>query len=191
MQSRLFNIDTALLTSRCVVRRFREGEGEAAYHLLSENRSHLEDHFSGLIESVGNPEEAEVFLRRRIAGWLLQEEYAFGIWLTESSELIGYVHLFEIDWHTPKAEINYFIDREQTQQGLMTEVLARVVRFAFKQLELEKISLQVLSDNYPSQRLARRIGFQREGMLRNEFKRSGGQLVDLMRFGFARDTYGE
>lgn len=191
MQKHLFNIDTALLTSRCVIRRFREGEGADAYQLLSDNRSALEEHFPAMIEMIRNADDAEAFVRRLIANWLLQQEYAFGIWLTETSELIGYIQLFEIDWHTPKAEVNYFIDREQSQQGIMTEVLARVVRFAFKQLELEKIYLQVLSDNYPSQRLARRIGFQREGMLRSEFKRSGGQLVDIMRFGFARDTYGE
>ncbi|MEL6140710.1 MAG: GNAT family protein, partial [Bacteroidota bacterium] len=95
------------------------------------------------------------------------------------------------DWDTPKAEISYFIDRDYTQQGLMTEVLARSVRFAFLQLGLEKIYLHTLIDNYASQRLARRIGFQREGTLRNEFRRPGGQLVDLMRLGFARETYGE
>lgn len=191
MQSYLFDIDTALLTNRCVIRRFREGEGAAFFQLLSDNSTHLEAHFPHLIEDTRTPEDAEVFVRQRIASWLLQQDYAFGVWLNETTELIGYVHLFDLDWHTPKAEINYFIDHEQIKKGLMTEVLAKVVRFSFLQLKLEKISLHVLSDNYASQRLARRIGFQREGMLRNEFKRPGGQLVDLMRFGFPRDTYGE
>lgn len=191
MLARLLLIDTALLTSRCVVRRFREGEGPAFFNLIQDNLSHLEDHFPQLTESMRNSEEAEMFLRQRLSGWLLQQEYAFGIFHNESSDLIGYVHIFNLDWDTPKGEINYFIDRNHVQKGLMTEVMARIVRFAFRQLALEKISLHVLSDNYPSQRLARRVGFQREGMLRNEFKRAGGQLVDLMRFGFARDTYGE
>lgn len=191
MNPSLFDLDTALVTQRCVTRRFREGEGGTFKQLLANNTAHLEEHFPHLVADIREDVQAEAFLRRRIAAWLLQEEYAFGVWRNDSTELIGYVHLFNFDWDTPKAEINYFIDREHVQQGLMTEVLARVVRFAFLQLQLEKISLHVLSDNYPSQRLARRIGFQREGMLRNEFKRAGGQLVDLMRFGFPRDTYGE
>lgn len=191
MSPSLFNIDTALLTNRCVIRRFREGEGPQFFRLLGDNATDLEAHFPHLIEEVRSPESAEVFLRQRIAAWLLQQEFAFGIWLNESTDLIGYIHFFDIDWDTPKAEINFFIDRDHVQQGLMTEVLATLVRFGFLQLQLEKISLHTLSDNYASQRLARRIGFQREGMLRNEFKRPGGQLVDLMRFGFARDTYGE
>lgn len=191
MRKELFSVDTALLTNRCVIRRFREGDGQAFYKLLENNRSHLESHFPSLIEGIRSADEAEGFLRHRIANWLLQEEYTMGIWLNESTELIGYIHFFTIDWDTPKAEISYFIDREHTQQGIMTEVMARCVRFGFLQLELEKIFLHVLSDNYVSQRLARRIGFHREGELRNEFRRIGGQLVDLIRFGFARETYGE
>ncbi len=191
MRESLFNIDTALLTNRCVVRRFREGEGEAFFELLGNNTGHLQDHFPHLVANMDTPAKAEVFLRRRIAGWLLQEDYTFGIWLNEKTKLIGYVHIFNLEWDTPKAEISYFIDRDVTQQGLMTEVLARCVRFAFLDLHLEKIYLHVLADNYASQRLARRIGFQREGELRNEFRRIGGQLVDLIRLGFARETYGE
>lgn len=191
MNPQLFQLDTALLTLRCVARRFREGDGPAFFQLLENNATHLEAHFPHLIDDIRSPEAAETFLRQRIAAWLLQQDYAFGIWSNESSKLIGYIHLFNLDWDTPKAEVNYFIDSDHIQQGLMTEVLAKVVRFAFLELQLEKISLHVLSDNYASQRLARRIGFQREGMLRNEFKRPGGQLVDLMRFGFPRDTYGE
>ena len=73
----------------------------------------------------------------------------------------------------------------------MTEVLARAQRFAFRQLELEKLYYKVLSDNYGAQRLARKVGFSREGDLRNEFRKGSGALVDVMRFGLSRETYGE
>lgn len=191
MREDIFNVDTALLTNRCVVRRFREGDGLAFFNLLDHNRAHLEEHFPGLIEGLRDPADVEGFVRRQISEWLLQREFTFAIWHNKDSSLIGYIHYFNIDWDTPKAEISYFIDREHIQQGLMTEVLARTIRFGFLQLKLEKVYLHMLSDNYSSQRLARRIGFQREGELRNEFKRLGGQLVDLIRFGFARETYGE
>lgn len=192
MRPSLFDIDTALLTNRCVVRRFRENEGKRFKELIFANRDYLQDHFPLLVAEVAATDEsAETFLRQRIAGWLLQEDYAFGIWLNETSELIGYVHLFELDWSVPSAEISFWIDRELVKKGLMTEVLARIIRFGFKQLELEKIYLRTLSDNYASQRLVRRVGFSREGDLRNEFRKPGGTLADLVRFGFSRETYGE
>ncbi|MEM1358826.1 MAG: GNAT family N-acetyltransferase, partial [Bacteroidota bacterium] len=167
MRPSLFDIDTALLTNRCVVRRFRENEGARFKELIFANRDYLQDHFPMLVAEVAvSDDTAETFLRQRIAGWLLQQDYALGIWLNETTELIGYVHLFELNWEVPSAEISFWIDRELVKKGLMTEVLARVIRFGFKQLELEKIYLRTLSDNYASQRLARRVGFSREGDLR-------------------------
>jgi len=192
MRSSLFHIDTALLTNRCVVRRFRENEGDVLHKLVDDNRDLLQDHFPLLVgELTRDAEAAEVFVRERIAHWLLQRDYAFGIWLNETTELIGYVHLFDLNWDVPTAEMSFFIDRNHVKQGLMTEVLARVIRFGFKQLELEKIYVKTLSDNYDSQRVIRRVGFGREGDLRNEFRKPGGTLVDLVRFGFSRETYGE
>ncbi len=192
MRHQLFNVDTALLTTRCVVRRFREHDGKALYQLLDNNRDYLLDHFPYLMAEAGKSRKgAEVFVRECIAEWLLQQRYAMGVWSNETTELIGFVQVFSIDWAVPSGELGFFIDREFIRQGIMTEVLARVVRFAFLQLELEKLVVKTLVDNYASQRLVRRVGFSREGDLRGEYRLPSGTLVDLMRFGFVRETYGE
>ncbi len=192
MRHQLFNVDTALLTQRCVVRRFRENDGKAFYTLLDHNRDYLLDHFPYLMAEAGKSKKnSEIFVRECIAEWLLQQRYAMGIWHNESTELVGFIQVFNPDWGVPSAELAYFIDRDLIRQGIMTEVLARVVRFSFLQLEFQKLIIKTLSDNYASQRLARRVGFSREGDLRGEYRLPGGGLVDLMRFGFARETYGE
>ena len=192
MRHQLFNVDTALITQRCVVRRFREHDGKALYKLLDDNRDYLIDHFPFLMAEAGKSRRgAEIFVRECIAEWLLQRRYAMGVWSNETTELIGFVQVFAIDWQVPSGELGFFIDKELIRQGIMTEVLARVVRFAFLQLELEKLVIKTQIDNYASQRLARRVGFSREGELRGEYRLPSGTLVDLMRFGFARETYGE
>lgn len=192
MRHQLFDIDTALLTDRCVVRRFREGDGKAMYRLLDNNRDYLIDHFPYLMAEPGQSRRnAEIFVRECIAEWLLQKRYAMGIWHNETTELVGFIQVFNLDWGVPLGELGYFIDKSLVRQGIMTEVLARVVRFSFLQLQLDKLVVKTLVDNYPSQRLARRVGFSREGDLRHEYRMPGGTLVDLMRFGFARETYGE
>ena len=192
MRHELFNIDTALLTQRCVVRRFREDDGKALYKLLDANRDYLLDHFPYLMAEAGRTRKgAETFVRECIAEWLLQTRYAMGIWSNDTTELVGFIQVFNLDWGVPSGELAYFIDKELIRQGIMTEVLARVVRFSFLQLELNKLIIKTLIDNYASQRLARRVGFSREGELRGEYRLPSGMLVDLMRFGFARETYGE
>lgn len=192
MRAQLFHIDTALLTSRCVVRRFRENDGAALYQLVSHQRNALADHFPVLIAQISHDEQAaEGFVRERIAHWLLQRDFAFGIYHNDTTELIGFFFFFDLDWSVPRAEVSFFLDRKHEKQGLMTEVLARMLRFGFRQLELEKICLHTLADNYGSQRVARKTGFSREGDLRNEFRKPGGALADLIRFGISRETYGE
>lgn len=190
MQEYLLHIDTALLTRRTVVRRFREQEGNDLYILIQENTSHIIDHFPLTLKEIKDQVKAEIYIRRKFSAWLLQREYCFGIWDTNSAKLIGFVRIFGIDWNVPKAEIGFFIDHKHTQRGLMTEAMISLLSFAFQQLKLEKLILRTATDNYPTQRLARKCGFRREGDLRSDFKRlTTGELVDVMYFGFTRHEY--
>ncbi len=191
MRPELFTADTAILTSRTLIRRFREGDGKAFFDLIQDNHSYLEDHFPVLIQKVADNDTSEAFIRRKIANWLLQLDYTFGIWDNKTTELIGYFHFLRIDWTVPKAEVGYFIDHKQVGQGIMTEVLARMVQYGFHQLKINKLVLRTLQDNYASQRLARKVGFRREGDLRNEFRKPSGALFDLMVFGLTKEEYGE
>ncbi|MEZ5042312.1 MAG: GNAT family protein [Saprospiraceae bacterium] len=189
MQEYLFNIDTALITKRAVVRRFRENDGEQLYDLIQTNRSYLEDAFPLTVADTSSKEKAEWFVRVRIAKWLLQEEYCFGVWDNDSAKLIGFIRLFRIDWRIPKSEIGFFVDRDFSGKGIMTEVLLTIIRFAFGQLKLEKISLRTAMDNYASQRLARKCGFGREGDLRADFKKTSGEVIDVMMLGLTRGEW--
>lgn len=186
MQEHLLTVDTALLTKRVVVRRFRENDGEQLYDLIQTNRGYLEDSFPSTVNDNSSKEKSEWFVRVRIAKWLLQEEYCFGVWDNDSAKLIGFIRLFRIDWNIPKAEIGFFVDRDFSSKGIMTEVLLAIVPFAFQQLKLEKITLRTAMDNYASQRLARKCGFRREGDLRADFKKTSGEIIDVMVLGLTR-----
>jgi RimJ/RimL family protein N-acetyltransferase len=189
MQSQLLDIDTALLTPRTVVRRFREGDGIAFFELLQENHTRLGDHFPKLIREINDQYKGEFYIRQKMAAWLLQEEFSFGIWEHESAKLVGMARLFHLNWTIPLAEVSYFIDQNFSGRGLMTESLLASIKFAFQQLHLQKLVLRTAMDNYASQRLARKVGFRREGDLREECRRPGGELVDIMLFGLTRTEF--
>lgn len=183
------NADTALLTNRTVVRRFREQDGDAFHQLVQENHSRLADHFLSLQEAIHSPMQAEWYVRKLLAEWLELRGFHFAIWEKEQANIIGFIQLTAVDWRVPKGEVRFFIDREYENQGLMTEALQKMVLFAFDQLGLEKISARPAMDNYASQRLVRKVGFQREGDLRADHRRPAGDLVDVMLFGLARSTF--
>ncbi len=189
MLNRLLDIDTAILTPRTVTRRFREGEGALLYDTIQDNHSYLIDSFPKTIEETSNKEKAEFYVRTKLAQWLLQQEYCFGIWDNESAKLIGSIRIFRVDWSVPKGELGFFIDHQYGSKGIMSEVVVACLPFIFRQLQLERLYLRTATDNFACQRLARKCGFRREGDLRADFKKFSGELVDVMIFGMTRAEF--
>ncbi len=188
MQEHLFDIENILITTRTVIRRFKEQDGEVFFKLIQNNRERLEDRFPQL-SGIHSVAESSVFIHQQLAAWHLQQAYSFAVWDTDSANIIGFIQLVNIDWTIPKSEGRLFIDRKFEGQGIMTEVVLTLLGFAFEQLKLKKLNMIVASDNYAAQRLARKCGFRREGDIRNELKKSGGELSDAMLLGFNDQDY--
>jgi RimJ/RimL family protein N-acetyltransferase len=185
----LLDIETALLTERTVFRRVREGEGAAFYKLFQENRVRLKDYFWTLSAQVNTEPACELWVRKKLADWLKNEAYFFGIWDKNTALLIGFISLEKVDWSLPRAEVEFFIDKKHGQKGIMTEVLNQLIEFAFDQLKMQKLALRTAMEYYPPQRLARKCGFNREGDLRAEYRKPSGEMMDVMLFGLAFTTY--
>ncbi len=189
MQSRLFDIETALVAPLTLIRRYREGDGAALHELIQDNQSRLHSYFPQILEAVRDKESAERFVRQCLADWLLQREYTFGLWHSKSAVMIGMIRIFQIDWQLPKGELAFFIDKEYAGKGLMTDSLRPTLRFAFHQLQIEKLAIRVTMDNVAAQRLARKCAFRREGDLRDDFRFPEGELSDTMLFGLTRAEF--
>lgn len=189
MKARLFTIDTVLITERTVLRRFRENDGKVLFQLIQDNQRRIEDHLPLLVKTVTSANRGEKFVRQKLAAWLLQEEYAFGLWDKDSAQLIGMIRIFDIQWEIPTASIEYFIDIEFGGKGIMTEALTATLQFAFKDLKIEKLAHKTAMDNYASQRLARKCGFRREGDIRSSFKKPSGEIIDIMLLGLTNAEY--
>lgn len=188
MQKHLFDIEAILITQRTVTRRFKEQDGELLFQFIQNNRERMEDRFSELA-GIHSAEEATAFIHRKLAEWYLQERFSFAVWDNESANIIGYIELNRLDWSIPKSEALLLIDRKFEGQGIMTEVVLKMLSFAFEQVRLKKLNLIIAADNYAAQRLARKAGFRREGDLRNELKKTGGELSDAMLLGLTDQDY--
>lgn len=71
-------------------------------------------------------------------------------------------------WHRANnsAEIGYDLAQRYWNQGLMTEALGSVLAFGFDHMALNRIEGEVTVGNEASMRLLSKLGFQREGLLR-------------------------
>jgi len=82
-----------------------------------------------------------------------------------SGELLGSISL-EPSWQLDLAELGYWVKREARRRGVATAAARLTIRWAFEELDLERLELQTYPGNTASQSLAESLGFRREGLLR-------------------------
>ena len=90
----------------------------------------------------------------------------WGITLKGSDELIGSAGLYKLVPKTSQAETGYDLDPEYWGQGIMTEAMTAIIEHAFDTMKVNRIEAYVSPRNKGSQGLVRRLGFRKEGVLR-------------------------
>lgn len=97
--------------------------------------------------------------------------------------VIGFCRLVEIDWISRHAELGIMIgDASLRGRGVGTEATALLCRYAFDDLNLQRLWLRVEAGNQAAQRLYSRLGFQEEGRLRRQAY-VGGDYRDVVLMG--------
>lgn len=91
----------------------------------------------------------------------------------KTGELIGGACLFGISKDQSKAEVGYWIGVPYWNQGFATEAAAAMIKYGFETLGLNKISAKYSTENPASGRVLEKLGFVREGLLREEATKLG------------------
>jgi len=78
--------------------------------------------------------------------------------------------------------IGYWCAPQARGRGITTRALRRVCRYALDELHLERLELITDSANAASQRVAVKVGFQREGVKRSHLRHPDGQRRDSVLF---------
>jgi RimJ/RimL family protein N-acetyltransferase len=117
------------------------------------------------------------------------DEILWAIAEHDTDSCVGHAGLYKIDQRVGKAEYAIVIgDNKWLSRGFGTRVTATVVEWAFLQLNLRKVSLSVLSSNPRALHIYEKLGFQREGALRDEQIRDG-RYLDLILMALFREEW--
>jgi len=105
---------------------------------------------------------------------------------TLPGDLIGSCDLRHLDDRARVAGLGIFIGKPYWSQGYGTDAVRTICRFAFREMNLAKVELQVFSNNPRGLRAYRKVGFVEEGRLRaNNFV--GGTFVDTIVMGLTAE----
>ena len=98
----------------------------------------------------------------------------FGIELIENNKLIGLTILRDINLINRSAETAIYIgDQNERSKGYSKEALTLTLNFAFNNLGLHRVFLSVREDNIAAIGLYEKMGFIREGILRDSIYKDG------------------
>lgn len=105
-------------------------------------------------------------------------------------EAVGDVALFKVHERTRWAEIAIAIAPEHWGEGYGTDASRLLVEYAFDERNLHRLQARVMATNDASRRIWEKLGFEREGRLReNQF--DDGEYVDTLYFGLLEADWRE
>jgi ribosomal-protein-alanine N-acetyltransferase len=122
------------------------------------------------------PDRADEFYtaghqRRRI------ERIGRDLWrwaILDGGEMVGMIALVDVVREEVQlGNVGYFVAERHNGQGYATSAVADVVAFAFGEAGLHRIEAGTLVDNYASQRVLEKNGFERFGLARKLLKING------------------
>ena len=115
----------------------------------------------------------------RLAGG---EAGQFVIEWRESGRVIGSCLLFRFEKASARAELGYLLAREFWGTGCMLEAMNAFIAFAFGSMGLRRLEAEIDPRNVSSARLLERLGFVREGLLRQRWTLKG-EVTDSSLYG--------
>jgi RimJ/RimL family protein N-acetyltransferase len=118
-----------------------------------------------------------------------RSSYYFTIRMREDDRLIGFIHLTWIEWSNGNAWIRMGIgDAEARGHGYGSEALRLILRYAFAELNLYRISIAIPEYNAVALHIAQKAGFVEEVRRRQGINRDGKRW-DLLNLGILRQEW--
>ncbi|MDR6227459.1 GNAT family N-acetyltransferase [Desmospora profundinema] len=164
---------------------FQQKHTGSLYRLIETSRHHLEP-WLPWIGKIRSPQDVEQYITRSLLAYSAGRQVHFGIW--HNSLLAGSVTVERLDFDHRSAELGYWLGTPHTGNGWMVHSVSRVIQYLFDDQQLNRVEIRCETGNTASAQVARRIGFQWEGTMRQAVRKGGG-FADIHIFGLLRSQW--
>jgi len=159
----------SVTTQRCIIRRYRLGDGPELARATTASYAHLAP-WMPWAQPRQSVEEAVVLVRQFVGRWMLAQDFVLGIWSADEATLWGGCgfHLRHGPVEDGVAEMGMWITAEQAGQGLGTHALQTLVDWGFSEWPWLRLVWKCDERNLASRRVAEKAGLQLEGITRSD-----------------------
>lgn len=170
-----------------ILREFTLDDAGAVFETVTANYDHLKT-FMHWVSPEYSLDSARQFISQAIASAAARESLSLGIF--RDTRFIGSIGFVNFDWLAKRTEIGYWISKDQEGNGIVGRSTERLIRYAFAELELNRIEIRCSTANLRSAAIPARLGFKLEGVLREaEFR--DGKLHDFNIYGLLAGEWRE
>lgn len=155
------------------------------YHLLNGSRDHLSKWLT-FPSKTNNMEDSLTFIKKSLRRLSENNGYWAGIWY--KGRMAGSIGFLYIDWDARKTEIGYWLGDEFLGKGIATKAVKVFINHSFEELNLRKVEINVASENLNSRAIPERLGFTKEGSIRN-YEKVNGYYHDRIIYGLLKNEW--
>lgn len=181
MPSERFSTTPVLETGRLLLRGLEDGDVDALYEVNADPQV-----ARYLPRPAMRAREEAVAMLERCRRYVAEGTgLTWGVALKPEGRVIGTVVLFDFNEQCAYAQTGYVLGRAHWGRGLMHEAMTRLVEHAFGAMDLRRLEADVDPRNLASLRVVERLGFVREGLLRERWVVEG-EISDSVVLGLLR-----
>lgn len=170
------DVQSPIETERLLLRMPEPGDGATINTSIHESLNELKP-WLGFVQQPPTVEETEVNARQAHTKFLSRENLRYLVFLKEYRTFVGSTGFHNIDWDVPKFELGYWMDTRYSGKGYMREAVSALTDYALHELGGARVEIRCESENYKSRSLAESLGFDLEGILRNEDRSVDGERL--------------
>src|SRR5687767_12985659 len=171
------NLDTTRmqLSETITLEPISDHHAESTFELIDNNRAHLKTWLPWVdfMQSADNFRNFIQGAKQRMAD---MQEVSYMI--IHEGKVAGRVGLYYLDYQNKIANIGYWLGEEFQGKGLVTQACQEMLKQGFTELGLNRIEIKCATENQKSQAIPERLGFTKEGILR-QAELVNGKFHDL------------
>ncbi len=145
------------------LRQLEDRDAAALFALTERNRAYLRQ-WLPWVDHSHTVEDTRRFITGALSQYHSDRGPNAGIWM--DGVIVGSIGCHPVDWANRSCSIGYWLESRRQGQGIITRCCTALIDYLFRDLSLHRVVIQCATGNSRSCSIPERLGFTREGVVR-------------------------